>query len=83
MLIIGIIMEADLIGLDTREQPAASEVRTRAQENFMPFEETFRFTTDGMPSVISKKVVNLVNILNASVVNLNRLKECLAEGIPD
>lgn len=36
-----------------------------------------------MPSVIAKKVVNLVNILNASVVNLNRLKECLAEGIPD
>lgn len=36
-----------------------------------------------MPSVIAKKVVNLINILNASVVNLNRLKECLAEGIPD
>lgn len=30
-LIIGIIMEADLIGLDTQEQPTTIEVRTRAQ----------------------------------------------------
>jgi hypothetical protein len=36
-----------------------------------------------MPPIIAKKVTNLISILNASVIDLTRLKQCFAEGIPD
>jgi hypothetical protein len=36
-----------------------------------------------MPKAVAKKVDKLVNVLNAEVINMERLKECLAEGIPD
>jgi hypothetical protein len=48
-----------------------------------PFEETYIFTTSGLPPIVAKKVVNLVNILNTSVINISRLKVSFAEGIPD
>jgi hypothetical protein len=36
-----------------------------------------------MPPIIAKKVTNLISILNASVIDLTRLKQYFAEGIPD
>lgn len=41
------------------------------------------FTTEGMPSIIAKKVAGLVEELNSDVVNIQSLKAFLGEGIPD
>ena len=41
------------------------------------------FTTEGLPGVLARKVEKLVGVLGEEVVDLARLRQCLAEGVPD
>ena len=36
-----------------------------------------------MPNVIAKKISGLVDVLNKDIIDVDKLKKYLAEGIPD
>lgn len=51
--------------------------------NNSPLSQGYTFTTEGLPTVIAKKVAGLVEELNSDTINLASLKGYLAVGIPD
>lgn len=75
-------MEEDLLGLEPKStNPSLQTINSAQVQSDKSL--IYHFHNANMPNVVAKKVVNLVNILNADVVDMHRLKQCLSEGIPD
>lgn len=70
---------------DTHNHPHVQAIESKAKQQMTTEGNIshFRFTIDGLPSIIAKKVEGIVDLLNSDVIDIDRLKVYLAEGIPD
>ena len=77
-------MEEDFLQLQTVEKTEPTQLPINNQiDHQISNRPVLQFNLNGMPKFVAKKVEKLLNVLNAEVINMERLKECLAEGIPD